>query len=152
MRNTDNLRRKSGREGLFKDDRLKAMALNESQQKMLDEMNQIRELRAKATRGEMLSMRERWKVSKAANEDASKGVQLVKKSETARAIISASPESQAMMLNCIGIQVEEWNQLKAAAKQQLMDFRGTEDEINEKKDKDFKRMLADVLSVAIPSI
>ena len=76
----------------------------------------------------------------------------MKKSETARAIVSAAPETQAMMLKCIGIQVEEWKQLKAAAKQQLKDFRGSDDEINEKKDKDFKRMLADVLSVAIPSI
>ncbi len=151
MSSTKKSTEKAKRRSSFSEKRIQNSQLKERDRKILEEMNEIRNLRSKSIRGEELSRREEWKLGTAVNEDASKGMQLMRKSDTARAIITADPETQAMMLKCIGIQEEEWTQLKDAAKERLAEWSDDSEPIKE-SDKAFKRMLAEMLSVTIPNI
>ena len=99
-------------------------------------------------------MKEKMKLSLSSNEDASKGMQLMRKSETARSIVKADKEMQQMMLVSIGIQPKEWKQLKEQAKAKVRAHYGLSEDADLDKEhrKDVMKMLAEILSIAIPSI
>ena len=99
-------------------------------------------------------MKEKMKLSLSSNEDASKGMQLMRKSETARSIVKANKEMQHMMLLSIGIQPKEWKQIREQVKAKVRAHYGLSEnaELDKEHKKDVMKMLAEVLSVVIPSI
>ena len=147
-------RKEEGKDTDDIDERVRRTELNEDQQKILNEMNELRRLRKKSRHGDKLSMREEMKLSLTANEDAAKGMQLMRKSETARSIVKAGPELQEMMLKSIGIQAKEWKQLQDVASDKVRAHFGLPEdaELDKEYRREVTKMLAEVLAIAIPSI
>ena len=147
-------RREEGKDTNDIDERVLRTELSEEQQKILADMNEIRRLRKKSRHGDKLSMREEMKLSLSANEDAAKGMQLMRKSETARTIVKATSEIQEMMLKSIGIQPKEWKQMKAIASEKVrVHFDLPKDvELEKEYQREVMKMLSEVLAIAIPSI
>lgn len=154
LRNVAKKKRERGEDTSKVDEHVQNTNLSEKEQKILDEMNNIRTLRKKSRHGDKLSMKEKMKLSLSSNEDASKGMQLMRKSETARSIVKADKEMQQMMLVSIGIQPKEWKQLREQAKTKVRAHYGLSEDVNLDKEhrKDVMKMLAEILSIAIPSI
>lgn len=154
LRNVSKKKRERGEDTSKVDEHIENTNLSEKEQKILDEMNNIRQLRKKSRHGDKLSMKEKMKLSLSSNEDASKGMQLMRKSETARSIVKADKEMQQMMLFSIGIQPKEWKQLREQAKAKVRAHYGLSEDADLDKEhkKDVMKMLAEILSVAIPSI
>lgn len=154
LRNVAKKRKERGEDTSRVDQHIQNTNLSEKQQKILEEMNKIRRIRKKARHGDKLSMKEKMKLSLSSNEDAAKGMQLMRKSETARSIVKANKEVQQMMLLSIGIQPKEWRQMRDQAKANVRTFYGLPEEADLEKEhrKEVMKMLAEVLTIAIPSI